>query len=515
MQVTCSTYAHPMKRFLPALLLVLLAFSACKKDKNIKPGNDTTTTPGNTNPPTQPGQLAITKVAPTSGLPNTMVTISGSNFGTSADNVTIFFNGVKGVLQSVTPTEIKVLVPVTATGVIGVLVGNQSVSAGSFNYIYPELASAYVSGDVTLLMQADVDKFVELNKGRNIQINGSLKLGGSYLYSSQSNDITSVAGLSLITSISGQLFCDKLNLADVPFFHTLTSAGSILINSSGFKTLNFAQLRAFSGALNISNMPDLEQVQIDLAPALSSVSISTCPKLNDLSFLNGISSASTISIGSTGAASLSLDKLSSLSSSLYINNNTNLASLSCAAMTGAASISVTGNNKLTALKLPSLTSVSGKMTLANLGITDLSGLNAAQSLGALQVYGNPSLVSLNGLEKLTSLTMSGVVANTLGTSVITRVNGIYIANNPKLTSLSGLQNVTTIPIAYITGNPLLTDLCAFKKPILVLSAAASFTYRYKDQIDYYRTATVDALTLTKNGSYVTRQDALAGLAQCQ
>lgn len=503
-----------MKILLPLLFLIVLAFTACKKDK-IKPADTTTTPDGTTNPQAQPGQVAITQVAPTTGLPNTVVTISGSNFGTSANDVMIFFNGVKGTVQSVTPTEIKVLVPVTATGTIGVLVNNQSVSAGSFTYIYPELASAYMSGDVTLLNQSAVDKFVELNKGRKIQITGSLKLGASYLYSSLSNDITSIAGLSGITSISGQLFCYKLNLTDAPFFNTLTAAGSIQINSCGFKTLNFPQLRSFSGALNIGDMPDLGQLQIDLAPALGGVTISSCPKLNDLSFLNDVNSASAISIAGTGATSLSMDKLSSLSGSLYVNNNTNLASLSFAAMTNAASISVSGNNKLTALKLPSLTSVSGKMTLAYLGITDLSGLNAVQKLGALQVYNNPSLANLNGLEKLSILTMSGVVENTLGTSATTRTNGIYIVNNPKLTSLSGLQNLTTIPIANISENPLLTDLCPFKKPLLALNTAPSFTYRYKDQIDRYRTATVSALTLTKNGSYATKQDALTRLEQCQ
>lgn len=506
-----------MKKLLPVLVLFLLAFAGCKKDKTAKPVTDTVATPGiPTNPPVQSGQLAITDVAPASGLPNTVVTITGSGFGSSVSDIIVLFNGVKGTVQSVKPTEIKVLVPVTTTGYLAVLAGSKSVTAGNFTYIFPELTSPYVSGDVTLHSQAEVDAFVALNKGRQLAINGNLNLGAANLVSTQANDITSLAGLSLISSISGQLFCYKINLADAPFFQTLTSVGGIALYSSSFTKLNFQQLHAFSGAFGLSGMPELSQVQLDLAPAAGYISIGTCPKLSDFSFLSGINTANAIYLSGTGAISLNLDKLTSLTTSLNVSANSGLSSLSCAALTSAASVTLSGNPKLIAIKFSSLKSVSGKLSLASIGVTNLNGFGAVESLGALQVYNNPSLVSLQGLEKLTSLTMTGVVTNSiLGTTPLTRVNGIYIGSNAKLVSLSGLQNVTTLPIAYITTNPLLTDLCPFKKPIVALSTAAGFTYTYRDQIDEYRNATVAALTMTSNGSYATTADALAAVAQCR
>ncbi|RDC55246.1 hypothetical protein DU508_16850 [Pedobacter chinensis] len=512
-----------MKTLLPPLFLLLLAFAACKKNKSALPeptppagiGN------GNTTPPETSGRVTITGIAPASGLPNTVITITGSNFGTSANDLLVFFNGVKAIIETVTSTEIKVLVPVTTSGYISVVKNNQSVTGPVFNYIFPELNAAYVSGDVTLHNQAEVDLFVDLNKGKQLQITGNLYVGAANLVSTQTNDITSIAGLELITSVSGQIFLYKINLPQAPFLNSVTSAGSINIYSSGFTSLSFNQLRAFSGSLTLNGLSQLNRIDIKISPNVGNISISSCPLLADMSFLNSVSFANQVSLSGIGATSIIMDKLTTVGSALSLSGK-NLTSVSFRSLTTigssapAGSLTVTASPLLASLNFNALTTMGGKLTLRGINITDMSGFGSLRSLGSILIEGNLALTDLHGLEHLTSLISAAIVTGTLaGSSPISRVNGIYISNNAKLTSLNGLQNVTNIPIAYISDNGALNDLCPFKASIIALSKLSAYSFIYRNQLDQYRTTSIAALTLTKNGRYATTQNAVDEVTLCK
>jgi streptogramin lyase len=109
---------------------ILLAFTAaslilfsCKKDK------DTTPVP----PPATPH--TVTAISPTTGPKNTVVTITGTNFGTSAAALRVLFNGVQGTIQSVTDVQITATVPVSASsGAVKVEKNSVQVSGPVFTY---------------------------------------------------------------------------------------------------------------------------------------------------------------------------------------------------------------------------------------------------------------------------------------------------------------------------------------------------------------------------------------------
>lgn len=90
------------------------------------------------------------------------------------------------------------------------------------------------------------------------------------------------------------------------------------------------------------------------------------------------------------------------------------------------------------------TEISGKLTIRNTTLTNLSGLENLTSVGKYLVISfNYSLTSLTGLENLTS------VGEDLG-----------IIYNTSLTSLTELNNLTTVGELQIRGNAALANLCA-------------------------------------------------------
>ncbi|MBL0153227.1 MAG: IPT/TIG domain-containing protein [Chitinophagaceae bacterium] len=111
-----------MKRIILPFLSVLLVFASCKKEKTPAP-------PVVTDP-------AITAISPTSGQKNTVVTITGTNFGTSTTALKVYFNGVQGVVQTATGNSITASVPVGAqTGIVKVEKNAVQVNGPQFTYL--------------------------------------------------------------------------------------------------------------------------------------------------------------------------------------------------------------------------------------------------------------------------------------------------------------------------------------------------------------------------------------------
>ena len=123
-EITSTTYNFFMKTHsaYSILFFALVMLAGCKKN-------------GGGNPPVV-NQPSVSGISPTSGPVNTVVTITGNNFGTDATKVAVSFNGTPATVQSVTNTEIKTLVLAnTTTGNIKVTVNGQIINGPIFTVI--------------------------------------------------------------------------------------------------------------------------------------------------------------------------------------------------------------------------------------------------------------------------------------------------------------------------------------------------------------------------------------------
>jgi sugar lactone lactonase YvrE len=111
-----------LKQFVMAALCSIIIFSSCKKD-------DTTPAPTPDPVPT------VSTISPTAGPKNTVVSITGTNFGTSTAALKVYFNGMQGTIQTATATEITATVPAGAsTGAVKVEKNSVQITGPVFTY---------------------------------------------------------------------------------------------------------------------------------------------------------------------------------------------------------------------------------------------------------------------------------------------------------------------------------------------------------------------------------------------
>lgn len=103
------------------VLTLAILFSSCKKDDTPDP----TPTPSQT----------VTAISPASGAKNTVVTITGTNFGTSTAAIKVYFNYVQGTVQTVSDNSITATVPAGAgTGAVKVEKNSTQITGPVFTY---------------------------------------------------------------------------------------------------------------------------------------------------------------------------------------------------------------------------------------------------------------------------------------------------------------------------------------------------------------------------------------------
>ncbi len=103
-----------------SVLATLLFISSCKKDE--------------TPTPTEPAPT-VTGISPTSGPKNTVVTITGTNFGTNMSVLKVFFNGVQGTIQTAADNSITATVPAGAgTGAVKIEKNSVQATGPVFTY---------------------------------------------------------------------------------------------------------------------------------------------------------------------------------------------------------------------------------------------------------------------------------------------------------------------------------------------------------------------------------------------
>ena len=231
-------------------LLLLIIFTGCKKEK----------------PQVDPQTNAITTIATStvSGLSPSLVstgmvvTLTGTNFGTSASDVTVLFANNKATIQSVTPTQITAIVPILqlASGNVSVIIGNQTLT-GLFYTTLAATVPAPAMNTIVLTTQSQVDSFVVQNAGKEIQITGNLTIGR--VPSNKNPDIHDISGLSKLTTVTGAL--TVLNcplLTDVSALNNITTAGSVGFYAIGATSISMDKLTttksvSIGGILVINN----------------------------------------------------------------------------------------------------------------------------------------------------------------------------------------------------------------------------------------------------------------------
>ncbi len=512
--------------------MLLIVLISCKKEgaaETVSPGNTTNVVPQ------YPGQITIAQLSPATVSQGTIVTLSGTNFGTNASLLTVLFNGKIAPIQSVTATELKVKVPLTTSGAVAIITSSALTFSGpSFTYVSsPAFIEPYLGGDIYLNSQADVDAFATVNQGKQLKITGNLNIGPTIF---AGNEIISLSGLSNITSVSGNVSINNLKLlTEAPFLNTMTAAGGISIMNSGLVKLSFNNLKSFSGNLIMSLLSNLTDVSFNGLTLVNNLYIASCPLLKDLSFLSNVTSAGSIYLYALGATAITMDHLTKITQDnlailvptnltiavpggLTIGSFANVNHISFKSLTAVSGrLYISLSQQLSHLNFDSLISISDKLTLAGTNLADMSDFRALQYLGALSLTANPVLMNLHGLEHLATLNSPAIDPRSSSSSPAIRFGGNYLENNAKLNSLSGLQSITTVPIVYISGNPMLNDLCPLKILINMLSTAPDYSYRIPSTqvYDVYVSTSTPALTLTKNNTYTTTQDALAAVALCK
>lgn len=115
----------------------LLTLLACKKEAELPP------------------EPSIGTFTPVRGVPGSVVSISGVNFGESLDNIEVLFNNATAEVTEVANKNVKVLVPQGAsTGPLSVIVGEQTTtSSTNFTVLSPDDTVFHFGSDLSYVNQ--------------------------------------------------------------------------------------------------------------------------------------------------------------------------------------------------------------------------------------------------------------------------------------------------------------------------------------------------------------------------
>src|SRR5690606_2924951 len=98
-------------------------------------------------PAPTPEAAIISSISPQSGPKATLVTINGSHFGDNIDQVSVYFNQVEALVQSVTDTKITATMPARAyTGLVKVRINGTELIGPEFEYLISEFQVSTLAG---------------------------------------------------------------------------------------------------------------------------------------------------------------------------------------------------------------------------------------------------------------------------------------------------------------------------------------------------------------------------------
>jgi IPT/TIG domain/NHL repeat len=126
-----------------AVISAVLLFFSCKKNDSPAPVTPPVTPPATTE------TLGITAISPTSGPDSTLVTITGSDFGTAAAQDSVYFNGHGALVVTGNDSVLTVRVPMRAgTGPVTVKTGGKAVAGPAFTYQYTITSSVFAGSGI-------------------------------------------------------------------------------------------------------------------------------------------------------------------------------------------------------------------------------------------------------------------------------------------------------------------------------------------------------------------------------
>ncbi len=283
---------------------------------------------------------------------------------------------------------------------------------------------------ITFNTQADIDNF-QANYPGCTEIQGFVSIYGGQ------NPITSLAGLSVITSVGDYLTIYDTDILSLQGLNALVNVGGSL---------------EISECNNLSDLTGLE----NLISVAGNFTIAYNENIQDFSGIISLQSVGAdLNIFSNNSL-VNFNALSCLSTVAgNIDIHANPALINLEGLSGLSSIqaglAVVDNDQLNSLSaLSNFTSVGGFLTInQNPALTSLAGLENLTTVGGnFQLCVNPSITNVDPLSSLTSVggtfavTTNGSLISLTGFSSLTQISGdLMIDYNSQLTSLIGLENI--------------------------------------------------------------------------
>ncbi len=306
--------------------------------------------------------------------------------------------------------------------------------------------------NVTLTSQQQIDDF-PTDYPNCTEVVGDLTINDAV-----NGDILNLDGLAQLISIGGFLKIEGNSALE-----DITGLSNVTLLGLRLKITSNSSLTSLSGLENISVIN-------------RSLTISSNPSLVDLTGLDGLTTISwhtTISNNFTLASFHGLESLSSVGgfngSSLLISNNNMLVDLTALSSVLSIPFTLDIRNNSSLVSLDGLENISSVETLDirdNTLLSNLDGLNGLMSISnSLMLIRNFALANIDGLSNLSSLDYLFIADNDFllninGLTSLTSIDGrISIFNNDLLQNINGLSNVNQIDdLIYIDNNSSLVDI---------------------------------------------------------
>lgn len=298
-----------------------------------------------------------------------------------------------------------------------------------------------LDNSVVLATQADVDGFAA--KGVT-EITGNLIIGSTTSADSITNlnglyklrkvgysliiyptfSGSEIIGLENLTSVGGDLRIEHLNdlvkvsLPSLEIAKSISIKNSLTENIALPKLSDISQSLSLEGPLNVLSLPNLQQVDGSLTlhadnsigssliqvialsslTSAGSINISNFGQLTKLSFpiLNAVSSDLNLS-NLPAFYNLSCPSLQKVTGSITLPSACKLSLVSLPKLTNTGGLVITGST-IDAMELPALTTIDGRLTLANTKLQNLDAFNTLTSVKTVEISWQSSLISFAGLQ---------------------------------------------------------------------------------------------------------------------
>lgn len=143
----------------------------------------------------------LDNVNPLEGPKGTLVTIGGSGFGLDPSNVSVFFNEVEAVVQSVSDTEIIAEVPPRAyTGTVKVITGNMELTGPIFSYTLSEVIVSTLAGNGTLGLEDGPGTMARFKEPTGVAVDLQ---GTIYVADALNNRIRKITPEGIVSTLAG------------------------------------------------------------------------------------------------------------------------------------------------------------------------------------------------------------------------------------------------------------------------------------------------------------------------